>query len=192
MNIIQKTFQNKSVTIQDDNGELWFQANDLCDILGFKNIRDALRRHVDTDDCRKHDGLARDGRKRLQNFVNESGLYALIFGSTLKDAKRIKRWVTKEVLPSIRKSGKYQLEEDFVGEKIQFFNDNQLMTYRKAGSATVKRKFADIEKNAYENNMSVEEYTIAAVESSVKMERVINRLGKDYDNLEKLYYEKAV
>lgn len=93
-----------------------FCANDVCTALGYSNPRDAINRHVDDPDVVKRDigvqtGVKADGTPAIQtvstNFVNESGLYALIFGSTLDTAKEFKRWVTSEVLPSIRKSGGY-------------------------------------------------------------------------------------
>jgi prophage antirepressor-like protein len=93
--------------VTDDNGEPWFAANEVCEILGFANPRDAVARHVDEDDVGKRDTIDGLGRKQLTNHVNESGMYALIFGSTKPEAKRFKRWVTSEVLPSIRRTGSY-------------------------------------------------------------------------------------
>ncbi|MGC7960501.1 BRO-N domain-containing protein, partial [Salmonella enterica] len=84
----------------------WFAANEVCEVLGFANPRDAVARHVDDDDVGKHDTLTAGGRQRTTH-INESGMYALIFGSTKPEAKRFKRWVTSEVLPSIRRTGGY-------------------------------------------------------------------------------------
>lgn len=92
--------------VTDDNGEPWFAANEVCEVLGFANPRDAVARHVDDDDVGKHDTLTAGGRQRTTH-INESGMYALIFGSTKAEAKRFKRWVTSEVLPSIRRTGSY-------------------------------------------------------------------------------------
>lgn len=92
--------------VTDDNGEPWFAANEVCEVLGFVNPRDAVARHVDDDDVGKHDTLTAGGRQRTTH-INESGMYALIFGSTKPEAKRFKRWVTSEVLPSIRRTGSY-------------------------------------------------------------------------------------
>ena len=97
--------QIRTVTI--DN-EPWFVGKDVADILGYAKPLNAIATHVDEDDSLKQ-GLT-DSLGRTQNtiFINESGLYALIFGSKLESAKRFKHWVTSEVLPSIRKTGCYQ------------------------------------------------------------------------------------
>lgn len=93
--------------VTDDSGEPWFAANEVCECLGFANPHDAVARHVDSDDLGKREVTDGLGRKQLTNHVNESGMYALIFGSTKAEAKRFKRWVTSEVLPSIRRTGSY-------------------------------------------------------------------------------------
>jgi anti-repressor protein len=101
-----------------DNPE--FCAMDLCRALGYKNGRDALAKHVDEPDVAKRDmgvvtGKRSDGSDAVQvvsaSFVNESGMYALVLGSTLPQAKQFKRWITSEVLPSIRKTGSYSVEQ---------------------------------------------------------------------------------
>lgn len=100
-------FESQSVrVVADDTGAPWFNAKDVCNVLGFGNARQALDTHVDTEDVQKLDTLTPGGRQR-QNHINESGLYALILGSTKPEAKRFKRWVTTDVLPSIRKTGGY-------------------------------------------------------------------------------------
>lgn len=92
-------------TDRTDTGEPLFCAKDVCDILGYANARDAVRQHTDSNyDVVKCDIIDKLGRKQTMTFVNESGLYALIFGSKLESAKAFKRWVTSEVLPSIRSS----------------------------------------------------------------------------------------
>lgn len=83
-----------------------FVAKDVCDSLGFKNPRDAIARHVDAEDLTTLSVDTGYGVKDMLA-VNESGLYALIFGSKLPSAQKFKRWVTSEVLPSIRKTGSY-------------------------------------------------------------------------------------
>lgn len=99
-----------------ENGEPLFCAADVCKALSYSNGRDAIARHVDEGDVVKRDAWVRTGtkadktealRQTQMSFVNESGLYALIFGSKLETAKAFKRWVTSEVLPSIRKHGMY-------------------------------------------------------------------------------------
>ena len=103
------TYSNIIVRTQvTDDGEPLFCANDVCAILGYANARDAVATHVDTNyDVAKRDIIDSIGRTQSATFVTESGLYALIFGSKLESAKEFKRWVTSEVLPSIRKTGSY-------------------------------------------------------------------------------------
>ena len=91
----------------DVDGENWFVATDICDALGYVNSRSAVATHVDPDDritVAHNDGNRGNPNKTA---VNESGMYALIFGSQLAEAKRFKRWVTSEVLPQIHKTGSY-------------------------------------------------------------------------------------
>lgn len=87
-----------------------FVANDVCSVLGFGNGRQAIASHVDPEDLIKSE-IETAGGRQVVNCVNESGLYALIFGSKLESAKRFKRWVTSEVLPAIRKTGRYEAQE---------------------------------------------------------------------------------
>ena len=101
------SFGNQEIrTVTDEHGEAWFVANDVCAALELGNARQALETHVDAEDVQQMDTLT-PGGKQLTNHVNESGLYALIFGSRKESAKRFKRWVTSEVLPAIRKNGYY-------------------------------------------------------------------------------------
>ena len=102
------SFDNHEIrTVTDEHGEAWFVANDVCAALELENPSQALRTHVDEDDLQRMDATDNLGRKQLTNHINESGLYALIFGSRKESAKRFKRWVTSEVLPAIRKDGYY-------------------------------------------------------------------------------------
>lgn len=105
-----ETFQSKDfgqLRIVAQNGEPWFIGKDVAAALGYKNSRDALATHVDDED--KNTVAIRDGIRGNPNVtvINESGLYSLILSSKLEGAKKFKRWVTSEVLPSIRKNGGY-------------------------------------------------------------------------------------
>ncbi|KVG09868.1 Bro-N domain-containing protein [Burkholderia thailandensis] len=107
-NILPFEFEAHAVRVHvDDAGQPWFNANDVCAVLEFGNPRQAVESHVDDDDVQKLDTIDSLGRAQRTNHVNESGLYALILGSTKDAAKRFKRWVTSEVLPAIRKTGSY-------------------------------------------------------------------------------------
>lgn len=106
--MIMKSFENFQIRIiADEQGEPWFVAKDVCEALGYTNSRKALADHVDEED--RNTVTIRDGNRGNPNqaIINESGLYSLILGSKLENAKRMKRWVTSEVLPSIRKTGSY-------------------------------------------------------------------------------------
>ena len=88
--------------------EPWFVGKDVAEALGYANSRKALSDHVDDEDkgVTKCDTL---GGVQEMAVINESGVYSLVFGSKLESAKRFKHWVTSEVLPSIRKNGKYEV-----------------------------------------------------------------------------------
>lgn len=109
-----KIFKNRDFgeirTVEID-GEPWFVGKDVAEVLGYSNTRDALAKHIDGED--KGDVAIRDsiGREQSTTIINESGLYSLILSSKLPNAKAFKRWVTSEVLPSIRKHGLYAKEE---------------------------------------------------------------------------------
>lgn len=90
------------------NNEPWFVANDIALALGYQKARNAIAQHVDKDDALKQGVIDNLGRQQKTTIINESGLYALIFGSKLETAKQFKHWVTSEVLPSIRKTGRYE------------------------------------------------------------------------------------
>lgn len=104
-----------SVRIVMINNEPWFIGKDVAIALGYSDTDQALRKHVSAEDkvIRQIDG---SGQNRAMYLINESGLYTLIFGSKLESAKRFKYWVTSEVLPSIRKTGKYELSKNDVTE----------------------------------------------------------------------------
>lgn len=88
------------------NNEPWFVGKDICSKLGYKNPSKSIKDHVDDEDKLNNESLSSLGQ-RGGWLINESGLYSLILSSKLESAKRFKRWVTSEVLPSIRKSGGY-------------------------------------------------------------------------------------
>ena len=111
MNELQKfNFEGNEVRTVTINDQPYFVGKDVAVILGYKNTRDALSHHVDDEDkgVAKLDTL---GGKQKQTIINESGLYSLIIGSKLPQAKKFKRWVTSEVLPAIRKHGAYMTGE---------------------------------------------------------------------------------
>lgn len=115
------TFENMEfgkLTVMEKDGEFFFIGKEVAEKLGYSNTRDALVRHVDIDD--KADVVFHDGRQRRSMVsINESGLYSLILSSKLPQAKEFKKWITTEVLPSIRKNGGYiKNQEHMSNEEI--------------------------------------------------------------------------
>ena len=102
----------RAITI---NGDPYFIGKEIAEILGYTNPQKAIRDHVDDDD-KLTERIVLSGQKREVYMINESGLYSLVLSSKLPEAKRFKRWVTREVLPSIRKHGMYATPQ--TAEKI--------------------------------------------------------------------------
>ena len=95
-----------SVRVMMIDGEPWFVGKDVADALGYSAPRNAIKAHVDAEDKLTHQ-ISASGQRRDVTLINESGLYSLILSSKLDSARQFKRWVTSEVLPSIRKTGSY-------------------------------------------------------------------------------------
>ena len=107
------------------DGEPWLVGKDVADILEYRNGSRDINRHVDADDRRKI--MIYDGNQRRETIViNESGLYSLVLSSKLPAAKKFKRWVTAEVLPTIRKTGGYVANEDVFVETYLPFADEPI------------------------------------------------------------------
>ena len=107
-----KIFENEefgSVRTMEINGEPYFVGKDVAEILGYANTSKALIDHVDDEDKLNNETLSSLGQ-RGGWLINESGLYSLILSSKLPNAKKFKRWVTSEILPSIRKTGGYSIQ----------------------------------------------------------------------------------
>ena len=96
-----------NIRIIEKNGEPWFIGKDVAEALGYEASRNAITKHVDDDDKLTHQ-IGASGQNRNMTIINESGLYSLIMSSKLPQAKAFKRWVTHEVLPTIRKTGSYK------------------------------------------------------------------------------------
>lgn len=113
MNTEIQTFNFNAASLRvltDENGEPWFVAKDICDILNYTNASKAISDHVDPEDKLDNESLSSLGQ-RGGWLVNESGLYSLVLSSKLPTAKEFKRWVTHEVLPSIRKHGTGMIQQ---------------------------------------------------------------------------------
>lgn len=104
-------------TIEID-GEIWFVGKDVAAALGYQAERNAIAAHVDEDDKMTH-RISASGQNRDMTIINESGLYSLILSSGLENAKKFKKWITSEVIPSIRKNGGYLAnQENMTPEQI--------------------------------------------------------------------------
>ena len=113
----------RTVTIND---EPYFVGKDIAEALGYSNTRDALVKHIDEDDKANvaiHDG----SQNRNMVCINESGVYALIFGSKLLSAKKFKHWVTSEVLPTLRKNGHYDMQNLSKEMKAILMHDEKIV-----------------------------------------------------------------
>lgn len=113
----------RTVTI---DGEPWFVGKDVAEALGYERTADAIRQHVEEEDKLTR-RFTDSGQGRQMTVINESGLYALIFGSKLESAKRFKHWVTSEVLPAIRKTGSYQMQNLSTEMKAILMHDEKIM-----------------------------------------------------------------
>jgi prophage antirepressor-like protein len=127
--------KNLAIKIVGTSDQPWFRARDVCNALGYKSCEKTLRDHVAKEDKISYneilqnngstatvDPLFRRDREGQQPFLTESGLYALIFGSKLPSAKAFKLWVTRDVLPSIRKDGQYRLSQTLEAKSVELSN----------------------------------------------------------------------
>jgi prophage antirepressor-like protein len=165
-----KIFENEEFgqvrTINID-GEPWFVGKDVAKILGYKDTSDAMRRHVDDEDkltrC-----FTDSGQKRELYIINESGLYSVILSSKLPSAKRFKRWVTSEVLPAIRKTGIYDMDEYSPEMKAILMHDKKLVK--------IDNRVTDLE-----NHMTID-YGEQVVLGDEVNKAVLDALGGKYSN----------
>lgn len=106
-----------NVSVKDEDGNIWFVGKEIATVLGYSNTRDALSRHVDVEDKAVVNHDTPSGVQKM-TMINESGMYSLVIKSKLDRAKKFKRWVTSEVLPSIRKTGGYNGDQPEVLKRI--------------------------------------------------------------------------
>lgn len=135
-------FEGNEVRTLKINEEPYFVGKDVAKILGYKNTKDALAKHVEVED-KLGSQIATSGQRREMTVINESGLYSLILSSKMPNAKKFKHWVTSEVLPTIRKHGAYMTDEkafDVV------HNKNGLADLLQQAADQLKQKDIQIEK----------------------------------------------
>lgn len=119
-----------SIRTVELDGEPWLVGKDVAQALGYTDTDQALRRHVDDEDklTRNFDG---SGQNRSMTVINESGLYSLVLSSKLPTAKKFQRWVTSEVLPSIRRTGGYVANDElFIQTYLPFADESTKSLFR--------------------------------------------------------------
>lgn len=142
-------FEKQQVRTLLVNEEPYFVGKDVAKILGYSRTADAIKAHVDEEDKLTRQ-FTDSGQRREMTIINESGLYSLILSSKLPNAKKFKRWVTSEVLPTIRKTGSYQLPQTPEGQIRLLLKSNvhldERMTNAEEDIALLKNK-SEIDSN---------------------------------------------
>lgn len=158
----------------DVDGEPWLVGKDVAQALGYSNPRKALADHVDEEDRRQDDGVTiRDpmGREQHPTIINESGLYSLVLSSKLPGAKKFRRWVTGEVLPSIRKTGGYAIPQDYPSALRALAAAEEQRLALAAENERQKQQLADFEP--------IWQYVDTILESKGAL--AITQIAADYD-----------
>ena len=163
----------RTVTI---NNEPWFVGKDVAKALGFTNSRDAIATHVFEED-KGVEPIDTPGGKQNMTVVNESGLYALVFGSRLDSAKKFKHWVTSEVLPSLRKTSSYEMKNYSPEMKAILMHDEKIVK--------IDGRVTDLE-----NNMVIDYGQQQTLKNEVN-KVVVNALGGKESNAYKEVSKKV-
>ncbi|WP_304960574.1 BRO family protein [Thomasclavelia cocleata] len=164
------------------NNEPWFVGKDITKILGYQNGSRDINRHVDNEDKGTTEMVTPGGKQKLQ-IINESGLYALILSSKLPTAKQFKRWVTSEILPSIRKSGGYQLPKNPMDVlKLTF----DALTQTNETVAKHDLRITELEENKLLNPGEYN-YLNSQVRKRVRTIKEVRKLDLDSQQNRKLY-----
>lgn len=170
-------------TVEID-GEPWFVGKDIATALGYSDTSDAIKRHIDEEDkltrC-----FTDSGQSRQMYVINESGVYALVFGSKLESAKRFKHWITSEVLPQIRKTGSYVMAKS--PTELMVLMAQELDKQAKA----VEEVKADMKRLEAKITTSPNEYYTIAGYANLKGKKIdvtkANQLGRYAANLSRKY-----
>ena len=196
MSIIEKVFkyEEAELSVIEYKDDIWFRGKTIAEILGYTIQRKAILDHVDHEDKRKLSELVPKSKQNetepLTNnqkktiYINESGLYCLILRSKLESARVFKRWVTKDVLPSIRKTGMYNYGIDHkYNDSLTFRIENEMELHTKVVSFLKKRYphsifTATLGENQYTCNKRIESYKKGHLRGSPDL--IINNLHKNY------------
>ena len=133
-------YEDNTVRTIEIDGEMWFVAKDVAEILGYAKPRNAIATHVDDEDKKEAPIQGDLGGTQTMTIINESGVYALIFGSKLPTAKKFKRWVTSEVLPSIHRTGSYGIDMTLTPELQVLIQHERMMQEQKKQLDAVQNK----------------------------------------------------
>ena len=177
------------LTFEDSEDIVWFIGNEVATLLGYTNPQKAIRDHVDTEDRNTRTIRSGNGSKGNPNkvIINESGLYSLILSSKLPSAKKFKRWVTSEVLPSIRKHGAYMTQET----ALELLNDpeqrDKMLSYFAQGildrDKIIEEKNKMIDGLTTSNNeLALTNAALAEKVTTWDDRRILNALVRSYAN----------
>ena len=173
-----------AIKIVGTSDQPWFRARDVCNALGYKSCEKTLRDHVAKEDKISYneilaksgstatvDPLFRRDREGQQPFLTESGLYALIFGSKLPSAKAFKLWVTRDVLPSIRKDGQYRLSQTLEAKSVELSNALKAIEDEKA-TGVQTRAMLEKERKAKEDAIADAAEKLSHQKAATESERL--------------------
>lgn len=180
------------IRVIEINEEPWFVGKDIAVALGYSNTRDALEAHVDPEDKRvfqKSENATFEIPNRGLTLVNRSGVYALILSSKLPSAKKFKRWVTSEILPSVEKHGTYMTPEVLVGELAKLLRQNgvdigqnRLLSWLRDNGYLIRRSGTDYNmptQRAMEMGLfSIKETAISRSDGSVTVSKTVEVTGR--------------
>ena len=168
--------KKNEITVIKCRDEIWFRGKDIAKALGYEKTRNAILKHVDDDDKSILEDLRRwpQIRAPFKNeqgdsiFINESGLYSLIFGSRLESARNFKRWVTKDVLSSIQKTGRY---DNCIDHKY-----NNTLTFKIENEMDLHVKVISFLKKRYPHSL----FTVTLGENQDTVHKRIDSFKKGY------------
>lgn len=171
-------------TVEID-GEPWLVGKDVAAALGYSNTKDALARHVDSEDKRGSRIPTPSGEQEM-TIINESGLYSLVLSSKLPGAKKFRRWVTAEVLPSIRRTGGYSIPKDYPSALRALADAEEKRLLLEAENEVQRQAIADFEP--------IKRYVDEILSSSGTM--ATSQIAADYDmtarRLNRILHEEGI